>query len=241
MRTSLILLLAIAQFTVSAQSSAADLVLAGTTLEVNGTVDPSSGKDVYSYNVQLYLQLHNRGSNPVIVFRPDVFFGTRKLEFLNDSTESDEVIGASTTIPWISPPKPTDPDPLLSFVKIIDALEPNLNYFAIVQPGGYFEFRDRLTVNVGYEVDDQIKKRIENIRKTNRMTEADGLRIGFSSPTSKFSSLRIQYSLSLKKHHQDLDFLRRLQQRWKPVGNLLLDESGNFILRSQLIVNKQGR
>jgi hypothetical protein len=212
-----------------------ELVLTGTVVGVSCMTDTSSGQDVFSYEVQFYLQLRNNSDETLIVFRPDRFMGQKKVEFLKHS-ESNGGFGKETaqTLPWVNPLAHLDYNPFPDYVRGLEkADEPYENGFAIIEAGGYFEFRDTVSVDTGYKPN---KKALESTRKL--AAEYYKTKFGCGQPTSEFPALRVEYLLSLKKHHADTDFLRSIQRRWQKFGNLYLNGNGDFLVRSQPIVNR---
>lgn len=245
----LIVILASASLSVLGQRSADDLILTGTVSGISGYVDSRSGEDIFSFQISLYLQIQNKSEEPIIVFRVDRFMGQKKIEFLQSAAanKGDEV-GAVKTLPWFNPAAYLDYDPFPKYIEQLkSSVDPNLNDFFIIQPGGYYEFRDIVTVDVGYDVDlkklAEVRKRRAELyaryfgdRESPKTIESLG-----SLPTSKFPFIRIGYRLSFKKYDQDADFLRRLQKRWKSVGNLYLNSDGDFSIKSQPIINQAPR
>lgn len=244
----LIVIFVSATFCVLGQRSADDLILNGTVSNVTGYADYESGKDSFSFSITLYLQLHNKGEEPIIVFRPDRILRQKKVEFLRSSSsnQGDEVI-ASKTLPWVNPAAYLDYDPLPRYIEQLkSSVDPNPQDLFIIQPGGYYEFRDIVTVDVGYDVDikklSEYKKREAELYAKYLREMEPPKRVAFGSLllTSKSPFLRIEYSMSFKKF-EDADFLRGLQKRWKSLGNLYLNSDGDFSIKSQPILNQAPR
>ncbi len=218
------------------QEPADELVLTGTVLNVSSNVDTRSGEDVFSFQVVLYLQLRNKTDKTLIVFRPDRFMGQKKLEFLENDYSNGFKKGAAQTLPWIRPASRDDYDPFPQYVRSIDlAPEPLKDGFAIIEPGSYFEFRDVVTVDIGYLPD---VTKLERMKKIYH--QYDQKRFGLGQPRSEFPALQIEYYLSFKKHHEDEEFLRNIKKRWKAFGTLFLNGNGDFLLKSQPINNQTG-
>jgi hypothetical protein len=251
MRKSLILIVILASASVSVlgQRSADDLILDGTIADISGYVDGRSGKDVFSFQISLYLQIQNKSEEPIIVFRVDRFLGQKKIEFLKSAASSQgEEVGAAKTLPWVNPAAYLDYDPFPRYIEQLkSSFDPNPQDLFVIQPGGYYEFRDIVTVDVGYDVDmaklAEARKREAELnakyfgdRESPKRIESLG-----SLRTSKFPFMRIEYSLSFKKYGQEADFLRGLQKRWKSVGNLYLNSDSDFSIKSQPIINQTPR
>lgn len=230
----LIGIMALLPLVVMSQSTADDVVFTGTLLDVTGYVDSNSGKDKVSFDLRLYLQIHNNGTEQLILFRPDRFIGQKKIEFFRTSG----ALGAAKTIPWLNPFANLDFDPLPSYIrKLAAAPEPDLEGFVIIPPGGYFEFRDTVTVDTGYEAD---RRQMAFVKKFAAESGTNSRIAVAGTPTSEFPALSIEYSLSLKTHHEDPDFLKVLQTRWAAFGKLYLNGNGDFSIKTQTIINRIG-
>jgi hypothetical protein len=58
-----------------------------------------------------------------------------------------------------------------------------------------------------------------------------------TTPISDFPSFTVEYILSAKSLvPTDNDFLKDLQRRWRSIGNLVLNSSGDYSVRSDSIV-----
>jgi hypothetical protein len=213
-----------AAFAHAQKSKNSGLVFTGTVLRVSNP----SGDASKQFEVRLQLQFRNDGDTPLIVFLPGrPWLGQTKIDFLKKlATGSDDEVGTVKVFPWVNPDNSRPSyNPFPWFVRRLDAPEPSSN-LRIIEPGGYYEFGDVITVDCCYEFD--IGPGQTNIDLRTK------------TPTSEFPALKVEYHLSLKKHHKDDDFLRTLQRRWKPFGHLLLDGNGDFTVRSEAIVNKSG-
>lgn len=112
-------------------------------------------------------------------------------------------------------------------VKKIDVENPfllisNHSYLAVVEPGGYYEFRDSFTVVNGFTLPAGF-----HVKTEQRSCQP-------CEPIAKYSALRVRYHLSTKKHHPKDDFFRSLQSKWKGYGVLPLDSDDNYAVVSDL-------
>ncbi|MGE0656690.1 MAG: hypothetical protein AB7F88_15125 [Pyrinomonadaceae bacterium] len=105
-------------------------------------------------------------------------------------------------------------------MKRVDFPAPTSDFCVVIDPRGYYEFREVVTLDTGYRLEVELGK---------SLTEA---RI-----RSEYPAFQIQYHLSLKGDEKGEGFLQVLQSKWKNVGNLVLDGNGDFTVTSDPIVN----
>lgn len=208
------------------------LVLNGTVIgirssEKNGRLD---------YEVRLLMQFRNDGDKPLILIRHAFLFGKTKIDFLNRSLgsktrppdESERIVQSIVIPPWWSSYY-EDYDPLAASARSLDTPEPTNRMCVILNPGAYHEFNQTVKLEQGFKLID---------RAGQKLKVWDG-EIGL--PFSEIPVFTIEFSLSLAKHHKDPDFLESLQRRWKRFGVLPLDANGNFTVKSERILNTDGK
>lgn len=208
------------------------------------------------FTINLYLQIRNPSNHSLIVFHPDYFIGNKKVSFLSVTQTVEDVC----TIDWVEAMrtrnKPRSPGSYSSYPENYDFLGqefeslarmpvPRAFQFAIVAPEGYFEFRETVAVNTGFEVDEKIlEKRIADERKAhdNFMLKIEPkFRRAFSGSfpidvkKAKFPYLQIEYVLSAASFKKDPGLLSTLQNRWVEFGKLPLN-GDTYYLKSEPIL-----
>jgi hypothetical protein len=187
---------------------------------------------------ELYMQFRNDGDQPVIVFKPhnawpNVFdgeVGTTRVMFLRSLPSTTDKKSETIQVKEVR----TDDcrqssydysryrdDRLLSFIQRLDVPTPSTAFCLVIEPQAYYEFREVIMLDTGYEIDVKVGKSLKEVR-----------------PRSEYPALRIQYHLSLKKTGKGEALLKNLQSRWRSFGNLVLDGSGDFTVTSEPIINK---
>jgi hypothetical protein len=240
MRTGLLLSLILILAPLGVRTQLRDEVtLTGSVNGVTASVDSSTGEDAFLFNIRLYLQIRNNGNETIFIFRPGGSLSQRKVEFFkSEPADANVRPEASQIVSWINASAKDGYNPFADFATRIErAKEPPDSVFAVIEPGGYFETGDSITVNVGYKPD------MERVEARKKYFAERGLRTHFidiGQPSSGFPFLSVEYFISFKKHHQDADFLHATQRRWRKFGKLYLNSSGDFLLRSEPIVNLTG-
>lgn len=218
------------------------LVLNGSVYSVTPRINPNGNKPLFLYEVRFYLQLRNDSNVPLIVFKPTDDLLARRVEFLDGFDDerpgSDGAIRAS---PWIVPFEESfaaryardkrfvNYNPHYAMGQQINFPSPplhNTSRLLLLEPGSYFEFYETMTLEDGFGL--EIKPR-------------QGLHeIVTNLPKAVDPALRVAYKLSLKKHYPDDDLLKKLQDRWRKVGHLILDSNGDFAITSNPVVTGSG-
>ena len=205
------------------------LSLTGTLVRVAAIKD----QDKVVFKVQVSFQFRNNSDTPLLVFRPGgtriQAFVQKKIDFLESkSALSEEHIVATSLFPWPTPYP--EIDYLKSFVKSLERLDPSNSVWLIkVEPHGYYEFHDVFEVEKGYRLPDGITKLAPD-----EWEDVPGI------PISEQSAFRVEYSFTTKNKHSNSDLLKDLQTKRKTHGLLVLDDSGDFRIRSEPIINKSG-
>ena len=201
------------------------LVLTGSVVSVKPNfVSKSNDKEVYDFDVELYLQFRNDTDKPVIIFKPGDFYGQKKIAFLEQVASKLNSEESSTVIAWKNPYGHFNYDPFPSFLRELTAPEPAKYRFAIIAAEGYYECHETIRVETGYK-----------LQKVPGPKPYDSPRL-FAIP--EFPALRLEFYLSLKDRHEDADALGTAQRRWKKSGELALDSSGDYRVKSEVILNK---
>ena len=219
------------------------LVVTGSLLSVTPRINSEANKPLILYDVRLYLQLRNDRNVPLIVFRPSDRIISRRILFqdnLNSDTENGDI--SLSSAPWVIPytsdqlNRGLDPKEVSKFqAQYLEVLAMGMEHpytppvggaLMKLEPGEYFEFTEVITVEDGFKL--EIKPR-QSLRDVARNT-----------PIAESPALRIEYKLSLKKHHPNDDLLKMVQERWKRFGHLIVDRNGDFSIQSDLILTRAG-
>lgn len=216
-----ILLLASVAF--SQSNADRSLTFTGTVISVTPRwVSGENRNEVYDFDVKLYLQFRNDTDSPVIIFKPENFDGQKKIEFLERIATDRPSESPSTAIAWKNYDKFRDPIAVL--VSTVRESVPHKFHFVIVDPGSYYECNEELRIKSGFTV-----------QKSPGLTP-------FLRPVlsviPEFRSFRLQYYVSLNNRPEEDASLVSAQRRWSSYGRLVLDSSGDYNLKSEIILNK---
>ena len=223
---------------VSSQSAKNDgLALTGSIVGLNPVAECKGTDGRILIQMELSMQFRNGGERPLIVLKPEKFnpvfwssepFSTRVffLRSLPSSTDkgSERIQVNEIRTNDCRPPNDRfygNYDPIAAFIKRIDNPAPPSDLFEVIEPRGYYEFRQVVTLDGGYEVDVKMGKSLKEARVR-----------------AEYSAFLIQYHLSLKGNEKGEEFLTGLKSRWKSVGNLVLDKNGDFSVTSEPITNR---
>lgn len=224
-------LLAITALFISAshgQSSARKhgLVMTGAVTGVTAVYNVGSEQPLFSYQVTLIMQIRNDGDSPLIIFTPTRYtYMDKRVMFFDNFPNADDSSASVYPTPWVNEVvkyfKDNDlPDPRPAFFRGIDSREPWSSM--ILGPGKIYEFTETVTVDDGY-----------SLRVRPKQTRRQAVN---NAPTPEYPALKIQYRLSAKKHHPNDGLFTVLRERWKRFGTFVLDENGDFLLTSDVIV-----
>lgn len=207
------------------------LVLTASLTSVTPKLNTETPKPIFRYELQLNMQLRNDSNQTLIVFRPLGDLIQKRVAFLSDFSDTGFQSFGSRPGPWISNAERLRSynarrDPYKDFAHAIDSREPLSNALLRIEPGRYYEYIEVVTVEDGYRLE---------IRPGQSLKE-----VAINPPIAEDPGFKIQYHLSLKKHHASDSFLKTLQSRWKAFGHLVLDGNGDFSLTSEVIVNQSG-
>jgi hypothetical protein len=195
------------------------LVLTGSVYDVKPeNASRSEKKDQYEFVLELYLQFKNESDSPYIIFKPDNFYGEKRISFLTPLVSGTRSEDSTFSNVWTYP---STYDPFPGFVKELEAAEPAIFRFVIIEPGAYFECRETLRIKSGYRLE---------IKPNQKISEA--------SPIPEFRAFTLEYYLSLSDRHEDYNPLTAARRKWKKLGQLILNSSGDYIVRSEIILNK---
>lgn len=243
------LFLAVFYFVISAQSisalyenpdSQSNLTFSGAVIDMTVVCR----KDEPIVRLDLLMHLHNKTSEPVIVFYPFrygktiVFFGSGPVE--NDSgwvrAVPLEYLGAFGNSRW----KLERHDPLAQNVRFWrDQVEAHrrhggsrpLNGFVVIDSGRYLEFRLDLRLDEGFRIS-RTGDKSKNGCPTNDPVElAASYWIEPMNP-----AMHVLYQLSLKGYEGGEGLLLDLRRTWKDSGNLHLDSGDEISYRSDPIL-----
>lgn len=205
------------------------LVLTGALERPPKLTSPLEDRKKSVYEINVYMQMRNDTDEPIIVFRPEDFKGVKKIDFSSALRLKDRsVIASAFTFPWKNHLIGYEGEyqVMARFVERISSDQPPSYTFEIIRPGGYFEFRDTFKIEF---VDPAFDP---EYRDSDYWTKYVA-----SKPIADFPSFTIEYNLSAKTLVSgDNDFLKNLQRRWRSIGNLVLNSSGDYSVRSDSIV-----
>lgn len=175
------------------------------------------------YRIQLYLSVRNDSGQRLILFRPqDLRYlgGATSIEMIGkkgDATDSS----SSTEHFWIDAQKYVE---AFGYDSVPDSLNrlasqelSASNQIALIEPGGYFEFSDSLSVSKGF---------------THQPSVEDP---GKLEAKPDFRTLKVKYFLKVTRPHVPDELFRRLQRKWSSAGHLPLTKEGHFSLESEEI------
>lgn len=205
------------------------LVLTASLTAVTPKLNTETPKPVFRYELQLNMQLRNDSGQTLIVFRPLGDLIQKRVAFMSDFSDTGYQSSGMKPGPWISNVERLRlyrRDPYKDFAHAIDSREPLSNALIRIEPGRYYEYIEVVTVEDGYRLE---------IRPGQSLKE-----VAINPPMAEDPGFKIQYHLSLKKHHASDSFLKTLQTRWKPFGHLVLDGNGDFSITSEIIINQSG-
>jgi hypothetical protein len=184
---------------------------------------PNKCKNYFS--VDLLLQFRNSGNTPLIILRPGTFLGEKRIAFLTDVSKPSSEISAKHFIRESRYPSPPH-DPLFNFVRELNfpsPQRPSEYYFVILQPEEYYESRETFILETGYKI-------VTELPRTWRETRRE-----FAIP--EYPALRVEFILSLSNRREGTDLLGTAQRKWKKFGELVLDQNGDYHVKSAVIFN----
>ncbi len=222
------IIVALANVPVHANSA---LKLSGSVVDIG--VGCAYGKPYAS--VTLLMQFYNAGNEPVIVTRPYFDFQTRVLfvrnssDRLNDKSVTGDVL---TYNPYLDDPHGVvtsdDYDHLPGLIRSLKraAEEKNskpLTDWKVIEPGGYFEFRQGLIIRNGFKFVKSLDAKGEKCDSKNFKAFPEN------------DSFTVEYLFSLKKYKEADDLFPALRDAWRSHGNLILNADGNILYKSESI------
>ena len=206
-----------------------DLTLTGTVVEVIPRfVRYLDKKEIYKFDVDLLLTFRNNSKLPIIIFRPDGFYGTRKITFLRDVSPISNAELSTTSIVWKNPYADATYNPVNELVRELMwpsewNIRPSQYHFVLIDPESSYECRERFTVQNGFKVVEL---------KENESDQSPKL-----SVVPEFPALKVSYFFSLRNRREHPNPLEKARESYKKFGQLLLDPNGDFSVKSQIIIN----
>jgi len=182
-----------------------------------------SEKQETYFKMSLRLQYHNRGETALIIPTPNYFYAGKKV-FFYDIPSSDSKVSATADewmLPaWVNPGY--DRNGFL--IKELARPEPSRYYFAIIEPGGYYETLEEIKALSGYKLEkrqsgDKVPREVE-------------------FAITEHPYFKIRYSLSIKDRPESSEPMADAQRRWKEFGKLFLNSDGDFFFETDIIINK---
>ena len=175
----------------------------------------------------LSLQIRNDSPDPLILISGSTITNT-KLNFITTKPgASAETVVAGNLVwynphqenPW-GPPSANDYDPDANWVKNHEsrvAPEP-------IPPGGYRETQRVFGLTSGFRLSSKATEEFKACRPVKE------------TPVLDYPSFYLEFRTSLKKYANGDEVMRLFQERWKPIGVLPLDSSGDISYRSEPII-----
>lgn len=187
--------------------------------------------------VELSMQFRNSGERPLIVFKPQsrwpgmfkAEMGSTRVLFLRSLPSTSDKESERVQAQHVQTNDCRNPsdrsysnyDPVGWFIQSIKKPSPVAEYCEIIEPRAYYEFREVVTLDTGFEVDVKAGRSLREARTR-----------------SEFPAFQIQYHLSLKGHRYGDGLLQDLQSKWKSAGNFILDGNGDITVTSDPIINR---
>lgn len=183
------------------------------------------GKPVIS--VSLSLQNRNDSSKPILLIS-GWSISTVKFNFITTKpgAGAESVVAADVVEYNPNWEKPFGP-------RAIDDYEPEANWVRDpesrkapepIPPGGYREWQGELLLSSGFSLSE---KATEAFKACKPMDEV---------PVPDYPAFYLDFRTSLKKYAGGENVMRLFQERWKPIGVLPLDRSGDIAYRSETII-----
>lgn len=242
MKATLTLALSILVSTVclNAQTKKSDgLYMTGTIVGLNAIAECTGTDGRILAQVELSMQIRNSSDRPLIVFKPEKFSRyiwsrepvAKRVLFLKTlpSANDKEIEKIQVNEVSTNECRPVSTnyyndrnyDPIKEYINQIDGPTPfSSDRFAVIDPRGYYEFREIIKLDLGWSAEVKLGKSLKESRVR-----------------AEYPAFQVQYHLSLKGHEKGEDFLQQLRSRWNTVGNLVLDGNGDFNLISEPIIS----
>jgi hypothetical protein len=177
-------------------------------------------RDSDVFDVQLYLQFRNESDRPLIIPLPQAEIMKKGVAFLEPSgatgEESPALISERERFYNYL-------DPFGGLLRGLKTAEPPRNLFVVIEPQAYYEFRDTVTVGIGYKfVERPVTGRPYTVRSIN----------------PEYPALKLKYQLPVKNRTDVRDALLKAKTRWLKFGDLVLNSDESFDFVSETILNK---
>lgn len=233
-------------------------IISGNILGISAEALVSGDRIEKRFTIDLYLQVRNPSNEPLILFRPDYFIGNKKVIFLSLTQTVEDVC----TIDWVEAKraknKPRTPGGYTSYPENYDFLgqefeslarmsAPRSSQFTIVPPDGYFEYRESVVINSGFDVDEKsLETTIADKRRAHErfmLTIEPRFRNSFyaSIPVvvkkARSPYLQIEYGLSAASYKKDPGLFRTVQNRWVEFGNLPLNGDYYYLKTEPILIS----
>ena len=224
MMKSLSAALAIALFVATLVQGQSGLVVTGSVVGVTASVDSDASKrDKYVFEVELYLQFQNNTDNLLIVFAPARFEGTKRIAFQDELSSTAGSFISAELLPSIRGQYGPRGMPYLLYT--LRQQTPSVFAFAVIQPHGYYEARDKVRVRNGYKVE------------TRPVSKSFG-KSSVLVAIPEFPALKVQYLVASNTSVELSEALATAKTRWSDLGTLFLNSSGDYDVTSEVILNK---
>jgi hypothetical protein len=200
------------------------LVVTGSVHKVEAKCE--EGKPLFA--VHLSLQIRNDSASP-LVFIGGPGISTDNFNFITTRPgSSKETLLAAKVLrynPYQEDPfgpggSPSDYDPYASLVKNPERWEDPEPLI----PGGYWERPRQIWLTSGFTLSEKATAAFKACKPVDE------------TPIPDYPSFYVEHRTSLKKYPNGENAMRSLQERWKSIGLLPLDSSGDISYRSESII-----
>jgi hypothetical protein len=215
------------------------LVLIGNVQSVK-TIDNDNRR---LYEIILRIQFRNESDKTLLMLSPA--FMNRKVEFLYQSMgtgtrppdEKENTVSTFSVQPKIlSAIDATDWDWFEWWVQKLDKPDPNQAGVLTLKPGVTLEYSDTINLWQRFRVEGPKDKKV-----TIWEGFSDSGKVKQGIPLSELPAFTIEYHVAIGHRYKNPEILRDLRARWAAYGRLVIDDDGEFTLKSQRILNSDGR
>lgn len=215
------------------------LVLIGSVQSIKTT----EKEDRRLYEIVLKIQFRNESEKTLIMLSPQ--FMTRRIEFLyqsmgNESRPPDDAEKAVSTFSiqpkvheWV---EATDSDWFGWWLQQLDKPDPNQAPVLSLKPGVTVEYSDTINLQQKFRVEGPKGKKVKIWEGF-----SDSGKAPYGIPLTDLPAFTVEYHISVGDRYRNPEILRELRERWASYGRLVLDDNGNFTLKSKRILNSDGK
>ena len=193
-----------------------------------------NSKEVVLWKAKLRMEFVNEGKESIILIAPNQEFRFWK----SKSYFSTQLLNDTGDFVNYNYTKEIAKDSWSEFrreklAENLPAEEPPPNVTIIIKPGDSITFNDTLQIEQGFE-----KKEINGSVYTvleGPTSEPEFEKNEKGIPISKYDKIKIKYELSFLKIVDDVDFMEKLQTKWRKFGYLPVNADGIFSITSEVL------